>query len=509
MQPIIWIFEDQLSHALSTWRDFPAAPVLMIESNFAFRMQKFHKKRLVFLISAMRHFRDELIAAGRTVHYYPLKNKGYRDSVSAIRHCSKTTGSRLFHTVAPSEYHTRLWLEELEKKLAIQIEIAPNQLFLTDRTEFSDWARKLKSPVMETFYRRMRLKHDVLIEADKPVGGAWNFDKLNRKPPKDSLLIPRDPTVDPDEITRAVMAEVTTRFADHPGSVEGFDYPVTCRQAETALEHFLQHRLPLFGDFEDAMVSGQSLLFHSRLSSAINAGLLSPMQCIRGAEQRYRKNKAPLNAVEGFIRQILGWREYMYGIYWAFMPEYRDRNARGETRPLPDFFWTGQTEMNCLRQTITGVINHAYNHHIQRLMIICNFATLAGLSPQAVNDWFLQMYIDSHDWVVTPNVIGMGMNADGGTCATKPYVSSAAYINRMSDYCAGCRFKPADRSGTDACPFNFLYWTFLETHRKSLEKNPRMMMVTKNLDRMESSELKKMREQKRAFLEGLISSGGY
>jgi deoxyribodipyrimidine photolyase-related protein len=390
----------------------------------------------------------------------------------------------------------------LEEPLGIEIHFSPNELFLTDRDEFGDWARKLKSPVMEVFYRKMRVRHRVLIDDDgKPTGGEWNFDKLNRKPPKNSLLIPKPPSVAPDEITRQVMTEVEQRFADHPGSAEGFDYPVTHTAAVGELNHFLKHRLPTFGDYEDAMVTGQPLLYHSRLSSAINIGLLSPMQCIRGAEKRFGQKESPLNAVEGFVRQILGWREYMYGIYWTFMPEYRTRNARGQTGPLPDFFWTGQTQMNCLHQTLTDLLKNAYSHHIQRLMVICNFATLAGLSPQAVNDWFLQMYIDSHDWVVTPNVIGMGMNADGGTCATKPYVSSAAYINRMSDYCHACRYKPGERTGPDACPFNYLYWTFLEANRAAFSKNPRMTMMTKNLDRIASGEMQQMREQRSQFVQ--------
>jgi deoxyribodipyrimidine photolyase-related protein len=499
----LWIFEDQLSHALSTLRAFPDAPVLLIESAFAFRMFKYHKKRLVFLIAAMRHFRDELIAAGRTVHYYPLQKKGYRDSLSAIRHYTKTTGRRDFEVVAPSEYHTKIWLDELEQSLKIQIDFTPNELFLTDRNEFADWARPLKSPVMEVFYRRMRAKHNVLMSEGNPIGGQWNLDKLNRKSPPDSLLVPPPASVKPDAITRQVMEDVNHWFADHPGEVIGFDYPVTHADAERELTHFLEHRLPMFGDFEDAMVTGQSVMYHSRLSSAINAGLLSPMQCIRGAEQRLKNKRAPLNAVEGFVRQILGWREYMYGIYWTFMPDYRNRNARGDTALLVDFFWHGKTEMNCLAQTVGDLLKTGYSHHIQRLMVICNFATLAGLSPQAVNDWFLQMYIDSHDWVVTPNVVGMGMNADGGTCATKPYVSSAAYINRMSDYCKNCRFKHAQRVGEDACPFNYLYWTFLETHRKTLSRNPRMAMMIKNLDRIELSELEQMRNQRAHLLKVL------
>ena len=267
-------------------------------------------------------------------------------------------------------------------------------------------------------------------------------------------MIPATPSFTPDGITREVMKEVARRFGDHYGKVDGFDLPVTRADAQAAAAEFFDKRLPLFGDYEDAMVTGQPVLYHSLLSMCINAGLLDPLELVREAERRYQEKLAPLNAVEGFVRQILGWREYMRGIYNTFMPQYRDRNARGDTGKLPEWFWTGDTDMNCLRQSIGHVVDKGYSHHIQRLMVICNYATLAGISPQEVNDWFLIMYIDSHDWVTTPNVIGMGMNADGGVCATKPYVSSGAYINRMSDYCGGCKFNPAKKLDDDACPFN-------------------------------------------------------
>ncbi len=289
---------------------------------------------------------------------------------------------------------------------------------------------------------------------------------MNRRPAPGGLLVPPPPAYAPDAVTRAVMAEVDRRFADHPGTAADFDYPVTRADARHALADFLDRRLPFFGDVEDAMLADHRVIYHSRLSAVLNAGLVSPMDAVRGAEARYHDGPAPIHAVEGFVRQILGWREYVYGVYHTFMPEYRTRNGRGDARPLPDFFATGETDMNCLRRTVTDVVAHGYSHHIQRLMVICNFATLAGLSPQAVADWFLAMYVDSHDWVVVPNVVGMAMNADGGTVATKPYVSSAAYINRMSDYCGGCRFDPTVKVGPTACPFNTLYWTFLEDHRR-------------------------------------------
>ncbi len=504
----VWLFEDQLSPTVSALAAAPVdAPVLMVESDKALRAWPFHKKRLVFLLSSMRHFADELRAAGRTVAYYPLKPRGYRDSVSALIDHLRATGSRDVFYARPSEHHTQAWIDTLPQTLAarglpgVSFHAHDNNLFLTDRAAFARWAAGRKNPIMEFFYRQMRATHRVLMQGDAPVGGQWNLDKLNRKAAPQGLLMPAIPAFEPDDITRAVMAEVDRRFPDHPGSTAGFDLPVTRAGAEAARDDFIRARLPLFGDYEDAMLQGQPHLFHSVLSPLINVGLLEPMATIRLAEKSFYDGHAPLNAVEGFVRQILGWREYVYGIYHTFMPEYRDRNSRGATRSLPQFFWSGDTDMNCLRQCVGGVVERAYSHHIQRLMIICNFATLAGLSPQAVNDWFYAMYADAHDWVVTPNVVGMGMASDGGTMATKPYVSSAAYINRMSDYCQSCRYNPKTRTGDDACPFNFLFWTFLHDHAAAYASNPRMTMMLKNASRISPAEIKEMLRRRDAFLQ--------
>ncbi|MFN7020215.1 MAG: cryptochrome/photolyase family protein [Phycisphaerales bacterium] len=499
--PIVWLFEDQLSHDSSVLTSHPDSPVLLIESDRAFRRVRFHKKRLVFLVSAMRHFAAGLRSRGRVVHHYPLTPRGYKDSMDAIRDVVRATGSGTFVVMEPSEHHTREWLNSATGKLGVSLHFVPNTLFLTDRVEFGSWASSVKSPLMETFYRRQRRRYNVLMDSAGPAGGSWNLDKDNRKAFPRGLLVPPIPGFPPDAITREVMSEIDRRFADHPGSTDGFDLPVTRTDAQRLFNDFLKHRLPLFGDYEDAMVTGQPVLFHSLISPLINAGLIGPLECVRAAERRYREGKAPLNSAEGFVRQILGWREYVYGIYWSFMPEYRARNVRGDSRPLPRLFWDGRTQMNCLRQCIGGVVDRAYSHHIQRLMVIGNFATLCGLSPQAVNDWFYAMYVDSHDWVVTPNVIGMAMNADGGTMATKPYISSAAYINRMSDYCSGCRYDPERRTGEGACPFNALYWSFLHEQRESLARNQRMAMMLKNLDRIPKAELEAMIRAKRAFLD--------
>lgn len=500
-QAAVWILEDQLCPSISSLAANTAVPVLMIESARHFGRWNFHKKRLVFQIASMRHFCDELRSAGRQVHYFGLSDRPYRDAVAAVRHFIKQTGIRRFVVAMPTEHHTRQWMLQLQEQLNIDIEFVDNDLFLLDLEEFSDWARSVKSPVMEFFYRRMRAKHNVLMDGRKPVGGEWNLDKENRKRAPAGLLVPHRKTFKPDETTRAVMKDVEKHFPTHPGSVEGFDLPVTREGAQQHLRDFIKNRLPLFGDYEDAMVTGQPVMFHSLISPLINAGLLLPMECTGAAVKEYEAGRAPLNSVEGFVRQILGWREYVYGIYQTFMPEYRQRNSRKNTRELPAFYWSGDTDMNCLKQSVGAVLDGGYSHHIQRLMVICNYSTLTGLNPQAVNDWFYAMYLDSHDWVVTPNVIGMGMAADGGTMATKPYVSSGAYIDRMSDYCKGCKYDVKRRTGEGACPFNYLFWTFLDEYRGHYKNNPRMTMMLKNLERIDRGELKEMKRLRLNVLE--------
>ena len=500
--PTLWVFEDQLSADLPTLAAAPGAAVFMVESDRNFRRVPYHRRRLTLLCSAMRHFAEELRNAGRDVHYHPLRAEGYRDCITALRHHIDSTGGREFWVVEPSEHHTREWLQTLPGRLGITLRFFPNTLFLTDRGDFAAWASAQRpTPTMEDFYRALRRRHRVLMDGDTPAGGTWNLDKLNRRPPPEGLLTPAVPAFPPDAVTREVMEEIDRRFPTHPGSAAGFDLPVSRADARRCLADFLDSRLPLFGDFQDAMVSGQPALFHSRLAMLLNLGLLAPLPVLRAAEERYRDGRAPLNAVEGFARQILGWREYAYGTYWAHMPEYRTRNARGSTRPLPDFFWTADTEMNCLRQSISQVIDGAYGHHIQRLMVICNFAVLAGVAPGELNDWFLAMYADAHDWVTTPNVIGMGTAADGGTMGTKPYVASASYIDKMSDYCHGCAYDPKRRTGEGACPFNFLYWTFLEHFAPRYANNPRMAPMLQNAAAIPPAEMAEMMRLRKRFVE--------
>jgi deoxyribodipyrimidine photolyase-related protein len=495
----LWLMEDQMSIELV--RKHLPDRVLLIESRRHFATHPFHRHRILFQVSAIRHFAEELKSAGIVVHHYGLDRRPYLDSLAAIAHLVKKTRDPDVLVVDPSEYHCALWMKSIPERLGVCIRNAPNTLFLTDRAEFAAWARPLKKPVMESFYRRMRAKLKVLIEPDgSPVGGEWNLDKQNRKPAKRGMVFPLPLSIVPDSITQSAMKDVDRVFSSHPGSTEGFSLPVTRADAERAWGDFVQNRLPQFGDFEDAMLTGQPVMNHSYISMLLNTGLLSPMKLVRDVEGAYLAGRVPLNSAEGFIRQIIGWREYVYGIYWSFMPEYRTRNAHESTQGLPEWFWNGKTPMNCLSQSISGVVDRAYSHHIQRLMIICNFATLAGLSPHAMNDWFYSMYVDSFDWVVTPNVIGMGMNADHGTMATKPYVSAAAYINRMSDYCANCTYEPAERVGKSACPFNYLFWTFLHESAGRLKNNPRMTMMLKNAEKIDARQMRQMMEERTQFI---------
>jgi deoxyribodipyrimidine photolyase-related protein len=349
----------------------------------------------------------------------------------------------------------------------------------------------------------MRRRTGLLMDGGKPAGGRWNFDKENRKPAKADLLMPRPIAFPPDDITRDVIAMVERRFADHPGALKGFDYAVTAHDAERQAAHFVAYALAGFGDYEDAMLTGERFLWHSILSPYINSGLLDPLDLCRRAEAEYRAGRAPLNAVEGYIRQIIGWREYMRGIYWREGPTYVDRNFFGHTRALPGWFWTGETDMHCLAEAIGQTIATAHAHHIQRLMVIGNFALLIGADPRQVHLWYLEIYLDAYEWVELPNTLGMSQYGDGGLLGSKPYISSGAYINRMSDYCAGCRYDVSKRVGEDACPFNALYWDFPARHRDKLGENRRLAMPYRTWDRQPEADQGATRAQAAAFLKRL------
>lgn len=466
-----------------------------------------HKARIAIFLAAMRHFRDELRARKWTVHYRQLddaENLGTlaKELAAAIR---KLKPQRLV-MVEAGEWRVAQALQTVAAETGVPLEVRTDKHFLCTREEFAAHAKGRKQLRMEFFYRELRRKHGVLMEGDQPVGGAWNFDAENREsfgktgPGK----IPEPVAFPPDKITREVFQLVEEKFPDHPGGLKHFDWPVTTEQASLALKDFIQHRLPSFGRFQDAMWSGaenlfgasaartQAYLFHSRLSAAMNLKLLDPREVIAAAEQEFRSGRVSLASAEGFIRQILGWREYVRGVYWHFMPDYLELNALNAAAPLPKFFWTGDSEMRCLREVIGQTLAFGYAHHIQRLMVTGLFTLLLGVQPQAVHEWYLAVYVDAVEWVELPNTLGMSQFGDGGIMASKPYVASGKYIQRMSNYCAGCRFDPAKATGENACPFTTLYWDFLLRHEKLLAKNQRMVMQLKNLTRLSPAQRKEI-----------------
>lgn len=415
------ILGDQLNLAISSLNDSDPSQdlVLLCEVWDEATYVKHHVKKIAFIFSAMRHFAAELTQAGYRVRYIQLDDPDNSGSfVGEVQRCLNDFQADSLVVTEPSEYRV---LEAMRQwQLAVPLEIREDDRFLCSHEAFADWAQNRKQLRMEYFYREMRKQYDILMDGNQPEGGAWNFDTDNRKPPAAGLRIPLTYQSKPDATTQAVMTLVSERFTDHFGDLAPFHYGVTRKQALAALQQFIDQRLSLFGDYQDAMIQGEPWMYHSHLSAYINLGLLLPLECVRAVEQAYRNGKAPLNAVEGFIRQIIGWREYVRGIYWLQMPEYERVNALETKRPLPDFFWTANTQMNCLHQCIKETRENAYAHHIQRLMVLGNFALLAGLHPDDVNEWYLIVYIDAFHWVELPNVTGMILFADGGLLGSKP-----------------------------------------------------------------------------------------
>ncbi|MGD8904715.1 MAG: cryptochrome/photolyase family protein [Anaerolineae bacterium] len=503
----VWILGDQLlalhpalaaaeqEHARENLR------LVLVESWRRTRRLPYQRKKLVLLFSAMRHYAEELRTQGYAVDYVqaPTFLDGLRQHVAAWK------PSRLFAMEASAWRVRTFQRARLAEELGLPVTLVPNTQFLVGRFDPYPGAEASKRVLMEYFYRRMRRHFDVLMAPDgKPVGGKWNYDAENRKPLPPDAEPPPVPTFEPDAITREVMAEVEAA-AHGVGTANGFDLAVTRQQALSAFDDFLANRLAQFGPYEDAMSSQHPVLYHSLLSPYLNIGLLEPLELISAVEGAYHRERAPINSTEGFVRQVLGWREYIYWQYWRLMPDLMEANAWDAQRPLPSFFWDAHTEMNCLHHAIGRAIDSGYNHHIERLMLLCNFCLLAGIQPGAVNDWFLSFYVDAYEWVMAPNVIGMGLNADSGLVATKPYIASANYINRMGDYCLRCRYDHKQRTGRDACPFNFLYWNFLLEHEDTLRANPRLGRNVYGLRYLDEDERGAVRRQTSSFLDKLES----
>jgi deoxyribodipyrimidine photolyase-related protein len=465
-----------------------------------------HKQKIAFILSAMRHFAESLRAEGVRVDYVRLDDAGNTGSFAgeAERALARHRAGRVIVT-EPSEWRVMDGLRGWQERLGVPVEIRDDDRFFAIRARFLRFAEGRKTYRMEYFYREMRRETGILMDGDRPIGGEWNFDHENRRAlPKDARP-PKRRRFEPDAITREVLALVAARFGNHFGDLEPFGWAVTRADALEALDHFIDVCLPDFGDYQDAMKEGEAFLYHSVISPYLNVGLLTAREVCRAAERAGQKGDAPLNAVEGFIRQVLGWREFVRGLYWAEMPDYAKTNALEAGRPLPWFYWSGETDLNCLRQVIGETRRNAYAHHIQRLMVTGNFALLAGVRPAEIEEWYLAVYADAFDWVELPNVHGMVMHADGGLLASKPYAASGAYIDRMSDYCRNCRFDPAVKSGPKACPFNYLYWNFLIENEERLARNPRMGMPYRTLKGFAPGRRQAIRDEALAFLDGLAT----
>jgi len=449
-----------------------------------------HKKRLILFFAAMRHFADDLRARGWRVHYHALDGERPAETLAegAARHAAEEV-----HVTLPGDWRVLSALRARFPGLVVHAD----RHFLSEPEAFAAFAEGRRRLVLEDFYRMMRRRTGWLMAGERPIGGQWNLDRENRKSfGRDGPgPTPGRPESRPDSVTKAVMRMVERKFPEAPGSTAGFAEPVTRRAALAHLDDFVARRLPCFGDYQDAIATGHATLWHSRLSAALNLKLLDPREVCCRAIEAWEAGHAPLNAVEGFVRQILGWREFVRGVYWTEMPGYAARNALGAEADLPGWFWTSETEMACLRDGLGQLLDQAYAHHIQRLMVMGLFAMLWGAHPYRVHEWHLAMYLDAVDWVSLPNVLGMSQHADGGLVGTKPYAASGAYISRMSDCCRGCRFDPRQATGPRACPFTTLYWDFLDRHAERLRANRRMAMQMRNLARKPAEELGAIRDE--------------
>ncbi len=497
---------DQLSLTVSSLRS--ANPktdvVLMAEVQEEATYVRHHQKKIAFIFSSMRHFAQELRSLGWTVDYVALDQPDNSGSFTGeVARALKRHGLAQVCVTEAAEYRVVAAQQGWSTAFGCPVKILPDDRFIASHEAFATWAAERKQLRMEYFYREMRVATGLLMEGKNPAGGQWNYDHDNRKPPKSGMAFPAPPKFVHDAITTEVLALVAARFGNHIGTLEPFGFAVTRADAHHALQHFLKYGLAQFGDYQDAMVQGEQYLFHSVLGQYINIGLLDPLAVCRAVEAEYHAGRAPLNAVEGYIRQIIGWREYMRGIYWLKMPGYANLNFFNTHRPLPDFYWTGDTKMACVKAAVDQTISDAYAHHIQRLMVTGNFAMLAGVDPHAVHEWYLAVYADAYEWVEMPNVIGMSQFADGGVLGSKPYAASGAYINRMSNYCKGCAYAVDAKAGPSACPFNYLYWDFLARNRDKLGRNPRMGQMYSTYDKMTAARQAEIASDTATFLAAL------
>ncbi|NUN97362.1 MAG: cryptochrome/photolyase family protein, partial [Candidatus Omnitrophica bacterium] len=504
----------QLDHhgALPRALDPKTNPVCLIESVPSLTRHRFHKKRLVLVLSMVRHFAEELRARGFTVFHYQLDQPESAELCEAgeeacLRDFVARSGIARLRAMEAAEYDAQMLLLSVVAGMETPIEVIQNDQFLIHRETFSDWFDSIPDPSMESFYRKRRRETGMLMQEDQPLGGRWNFDGDNRVPPTGNMPIPGSLVFEPDSITRRVIETVERRFPDHFGDTEEFSLPVTREQVLAWLAEFLSQRLRLFGMYQDAMLAKSNRMYHSFLSPYLNHGLLRSAEVLKAVEEAYQNGDAPLNSTEGFIRQVLGWREYLHGFYWMKMPEYREINFFDCHRSIPQLMKDGDTNLKCLKCVIDQSRRDAYAHHIQRLMVIGNFALLIGVEPKAMVRWMMEMYIDAAEWAAVPNVMGMTLYADGGEVGSKPYAASAHYIDKMSDYCHGCHYRERKRVGEKACPLNYLYWNFVGVHQDQLKGNPRMQTAIQMYRHKSPAERKLIETSSQQFLEQLDATG--
>lgn len=507
---LVLIFGDQLDRGYPVWETLSPKQdaVWMAEVDEESTIVQSHKIRTALFLSAMRHFEQWLASKGFRVFYTRLNDRQNRKSLQdqLVSDLAKLQPDEVFF-YEPGEYRVCDTITKALKQSGIPFVMREDPSFLCTHDMFAGFLENRKQPRMDHFYRWMRKEYGILYNQGRPAGGKWNYDASNRKSFSKTgpNRIPPPVSFAPDDITLDVLNLVNKCFPDHPGDISTFCWPVTREGALKALNHFIDNCLPNFGTFQDAMWAGEPFLYHSLLSSSLNLKLLSPLEVIRAAETAWNEGHAPIESCEGFVRQILGWREYTRGIYFDDMPEYIKRNTLNASAPLPSFFWTAQTDMNCLRETIQQTLRLGYAHHIQRLMITGLYCLLFGVHPQAVHEWYLAVYLDAVEWVELPNTLGMSQFADDGQMASKPYCASGKYINRMSNYCHACRYDPNQTCGDKACPFTVMYWDFLATHERSLSSNPRMGLSLKNLKRFSNSEIEMITKQAKHHRQSIVS----
>jgi deoxyribodipyrimidine photolyase-related protein len=496
------ILGDQLSLEISSLRKiYKEDHILMMEVMNEASYVPHHKHKIILIFAAMRHFAKKLQDLGYNVTYTKFTDEYNTHTIAGeiSRFIEKNNIAEIFITEV-GEYRLFKELDSLKEIVPIKLTFVNDDRFIVDREFFKNWAKDRKELILEYFYREIRRKTNILMDGKKPCGDKWNYDAENRKPAGSKIPKIKSLEFKDDAITRDVKNLVAENFPDNMGDIQDFNYAVTREDALKAFEFFIEEKLPNFGAYQDVMYEDQAFLFHSLISPYLNIGFLNPLEICQRIEEQYRKNLAPLNAVEGFIRQVIGWREFIRGVYWHYMPEYTKSNFLEAKNKLPEFYWTGKTELNCLKQVIAFTKKYAYSHHIQRLMITGNFALLIGADIKQVHEWYLAVYIDAFEWVESPNVIGMSLYADGGIVATKPYISGGSYIKRMSNFCKNCKYDVKTNDQENSCPFNYLYWNFLDMHKNKFRYNRRMAIAYNNLDKMDKRKLDKIKNLATNFI---------